>query len=310
MRVTVTGASGFVGGAVCRDLSTVGWTVRGVVRRSVETPPSWEIIRGDLRDRATAEAAVRSADLVVHAAGLAHLLPPRQVERDFHEQNVDVTERVARAAARSGARMIYISSAAAASARTPYGRSKREAEERLRDIGHSDGLRWTVVRPALLFGEHDPGNFLRLVIAVSRGRYLHIDGGRARKSLSYVGNVGPVIVALAQSAHSVGAVYHLADPQPRTVREIITVISECLGVAPPRLSLAGPFARALGAVGSAAASVGLRAPLRLDMVETLVRDAVVDTRSLEEEMGAPLPIPFREGVRRTVEWGRHAHIIS
>jgi len=309
--VTVTGASGFVGGAVCRDLSTVGWTVRGVVRhRSVENSPSWEVIRGDLRDHATVEAAVRSADLVVHAAGLAHLLPHRQVERDFHAQNVDVTVRVARAAAGCGARMIYISSAAAASARTPYGRSKREAEERLREFGQSDGLRWTVVRPALLFGEHDPGNFLRLVIAVSRGRYLHIDGGRARKSLAYVGNVGPAIVALARSERAVGGVYHLADPQPHTVREIITVISECLGVAPPRLSLAGPVARALGVIGSAATSVGLRAPLRLDMVETLVRDVVVDTRPLEEEMGASLPIPFGEGVRRTVEWCRHAHIIS
>ena len=307
----MTGASGFVGGSVCRDLAAAGWTVRGVVRgRSPEGPPPWETIRGDLRERETVEAAVRSADLVVHAAGLAHLPPRRQVERDFHAQNVEVTERVARAAAGCGARMIYISSAAAASDRTPYGRSKREAEDRLREFGRSDGLRWTVVRPALLFGEHDPGNFLRLVIAVSRGRYLHIDGGRARKSLSYVGNVGPAVAALARSDRAVGRVYYLADPQPRTVREIITVISECLGVAPPRLSLAAPIARAVGAVGSVVSSAGLRFPLRLDMVETLIRDAVVDTRPLQEEMGIPLPIPFGEGVRRTVDWCRDAHIIS
>jgi nucleoside-diphosphate-sugar epimerase len=167
-----------------------------------------------------------------------------------------------------------------------------------------------VVRPALLFGEHDPGNFLRLLIAVSRGRYLHVDGGRARKSLSYVGNVGPVVAALARSDRAVGRLYYLADPQPRTVREITTVISECLGLTPPRLSLAAPIARALGAFGSVVSSAGISFPLRLDMVETLVRDAIVDTRPLQEEMGVPLPISFGEGVRKTVDWCRNARIVA
>ena len=307
----MTGASGFVGSAVCRHLHTLGWTVRGVVRRrGHEEATAWELLRGDLRDDATVQTAVRGADLVVHAAGLAHVPAPRQVEREFYVQNVEVTERVARAVVDSGASMIYVSSAAAASGRGPYGLSKRLAEERLEQIGRTRGLRWTTIRPALVFGERDPGNFLQLVVAVSRRRFVYIDGGRARKSLSYVGNVGPAIVALARSDRAAGGVYYLADPQPHTVREIITVISECLGVPPPHLSLAGPVARVLGAIGSAAASVGLRAPLRLDMVEALVRDVVVDTRPLEEEMGTPLPIPFREGVRNTVEWCRDTHIIS
>jgi nucleoside-diphosphate-sugar epimerase len=118
------------------------------------------------------------------------------------------------------------------------------------------------------------------------------------------------MIALAHSSRAVGRTYYLADPQPRTVREIVTLIAECLGVTAPRLSLAAPIARTIGAVGSVARSAGLRVPLHLDMVETLVRDAVVDTTPLEEEMGTPFPISFGQGVRKTVEWCRDAHIVS
>lgn len=310
MRVTVTGASGFVGRAVCRDLCARGWIVRGVVRRPVPDEPPWERVYGDLFDPRTVRTALEGADIVIHAAGLAHVPLHRQNERRFLTNNAEMTRLVADAAADLGVRMIYISSEAATSTRTPYGRSKRSAEECLEQLGRDRGLWWAVVRPALLFGERDPGNFLRLLVAVSRRRVAYIDGGRARKSLTYVGNVGPALAAVAQYGGSRHRVYHLADPRPYTVREIIEAISAQLGLTPPRISLTAPVARAIGLAGTILAFAGVPVPLRLDIVDTLSRDVVVDTRPLEEDTGFSPPIPFQEGVRKTVEWCRNNHIVS
>lgn len=310
MRVTVTGASGFVGYAVCNHFSASGWTVRGIVRHRGVDAPAWECLRGDLRDPKTAEAALAGSGLVVHAAGLAHIPLYRQNEGQFIRSNVEMTRTLAEAATALNIRMIYVSSEAATSAVTPYGRSKRLAEECLDRLGRSRGLWWTALRPALLFGERDPGNFLRLIVAVSRRRFAYIDGGRARKSLTYVGNVGPALLALARSDATRHRVYHLADPHPYTVREIIQCICDELGRTPPRLSLARPVARGIGLAGTILAAARLPAPLRLDVVDTLSRDVTVDTRELEKDTGFSPPIPFHEGVRRTVEWCRNNHIIS
>ena len=309
MRITVTGASGFVGDAVCRHLQASGFAVRGVARRAREHTP-WEHVRGDLLCDSTVRAALRGADVVVHAAGLAHIPPHRQVARDFNRCNAAMTDLVGRVAAETGIRLIYISSEAAATRRTPYGQSKRQAEESLERLGRDRGLWWTVVRPALLFGEGDPGNFLRLVAAVARGRAAYIDGGRARKSLTYIGNAGPAIAALVQCPGARGRIFHLADPQPYSVRHIMETIARHARVAPPRFSLPAPIARAAGWTGTRLSSLGVPFPLRLDIVDTLTRDLIVDTRPLEEETGFSPPIPFAEGVRRTIEWCRHTGLIQ
>lgn len=309
VRVTVTGASGFVGSAVCRHLCTLGWDVRGVVRRPPEDA-AWDVLRGDLRDDTLVREATRDTDLVVHAAGLAHIPLHRQVARDFYVHNVDSTLRLATAAADQRVPLIFVSSSAAETARSPYGESKRLAEERLRELGTSRGLHWAVLRPALLFGERDPGNFLRLIKIAAQRKLVYLDGGRARKSLTYVGNVGPAITALVARRLPPGRCYPLADRRPYTVREIIQEICRQLGVPDPRLSLPAPVARALGRVGSAMVAVGLPSPLRLDVVETLMRDAVVETTALEEETGFRPPISFPEGVRRTIAWWKEQGIVS
>jgi nucleoside-diphosphate-sugar epimerase len=310
VRVTVTGASGFVGQAICRSLCALGWSVRGVVRRPLSGGPGCGYVRADLLDAGTARTALADTDVVIHAAGLAHVPLRRQDEGELFRHNVLMTRHVAEAAAELGVRLLYVSSHAAAAERTPYGRSKRLAEVCLEEVGRSRGLWWAAVRPALLFGEGDPGNFLRLLVAVSRRRIVYIDRGRARKSLTYVGNVGPALAALARFDEPRQRIYGLADPRPYTVREIVEGISAQLGLSPPRISLAAPVARVAGLIGTALAAAGLPAPIRLDLVDTLCRDVIVDTRPLQEETGFSPPIPFDEGVRKTIEWCRDHHIVG
>ncbi|MEV7422809.1 NAD(P)-dependent oxidoreductase [Streptomyces sp. NPDC091212] len=105
--VVVTGSSGRVGSALAAALDAAGWAVRGVDR----TPGRWTGVVGDLRDRPVRLAALRSADIVVHAAALHAPHVGRVADAEFRAVNVDVTAELLDDATRLGARrVLYISS--------------------------------------------------------------------------------------------------------------------------------------------------------------------------------------------------------
>jgi nucleoside-diphosphate-sugar epimerase len=147
-RIAVTGASGFIGRHLVEHLGARGTEVIAV-RRPFEG--------GTLRD------ALRRADAVVHLAGVVSAVR----ERDYFSANVDGTRAIADAARASGVPMIHISSLAAAGPASPraprseddaaapinaYGRSKLAGE---RVVAASDGLRWTILRPGVVYGPRD-----------------------------------------------------------------------------------------------------------------------------------------------------------
>ncbi|WP_066929491.1 NAD-dependent epimerase/dehydratase family protein [Streptomyces sp. NBRC 110611] len=103
----MTGSSGRVGSALAAALDAAGWTVRGVDRASGR----WTGVVGDLRDRAVRLAALRSADVLVHAAALHAPHVGRLTEDEFRAVNVGVTAELLAEAGRVGVRrVLYISS--------------------------------------------------------------------------------------------------------------------------------------------------------------------------------------------------------
>jgi UDP-glucose 4-epimerase len=103
----VTGTSGRVGAAIAAALEAGGWSVRGVDRTSGQ----WSTIKGDLRDPEVRRAALRGADILVHAAALHAPHVGRVDDREFRAVNVDTTEALLEEAERVGVRrVVYISS--------------------------------------------------------------------------------------------------------------------------------------------------------------------------------------------------------
>jgi len=173
MKVAVSGASGFVGRALCSMLG----------------PESMPIARGG--------AVPGECKAVVHLAGIAH----RSAAADEYEAvNVRYTEQLARQAAALGVPFTFMSSvkvlgeesAAPLTERSPlqpsdgYGKSKARAEDRLHAI---PGLQLTVLRPPLVYGPGVKANFLALMRAVARGWPLPLASIQNRRSLVYVGNL-------------------------------------------------------------------------------------------------------------------------
>jgi len=190
----VTGASGFVGGAVARELAVVGFDVRGLARSRAAAAVIERLdgnaarvaaVPGDVLQPDTLKDAFAGADLVVHAAGVVAAC--RRDPGAMLRTNVIGTRNVVAAAATSGVeRLVHTSSAstigelAGQTARedTPhrgwflssYERSKAEAEAAAFSLGRELGLDVVVVNPASVQGPGRVDRFARLLLAAATGR--------------------------------------------------------------------------------------------------------------------------------------------
>jgi nucleoside-diphosphate-sugar epimerase len=208
--VAITGASGFVGGHVAQRLVADGWQVRALVRRPDANLPGRIIaVPGDLSDSASLTALVAGADAVIHCAGIVG-----KVSRaGFQSINVDGTARLAAAAnADRPPRFILMSSLAA---RQPglsaYAASKRDSEQAV--TSHGDGLDWTILRPAAVYG---PGD--RATLAIFRqwraGFMVVPSNGEQRVSLIHAGDLAAGVAALLASERGSGETFEIGDRHP------------------------------------------------------------------------------------------------
>src|SRR6266850_1456567 len=157
MRILITGASGFIGAALCRQLLARGHTVRAAVRRLIPpdaVPPELhQILIPDIAAEFDRRALVEGVGTVVHLAAIAHR--SNQVEREIRRVNCDSAVRLAEAAAGLVGRFIFLSSvkvhgedsgsgtygeAGALNPEDSYGRSKLEAERALTETTARNGM--------------------------------------------------------------------------------------------------------------------------------------------------------------------------
>src|SRR5260370_7622429 len=184
MRVLVTGASGFVGTALCRELLARGHTVRAAVRRLIPpgtvAPQLHQLLVPDIAAEFDRRALVDGVGTVVHLAAIAHR--SNQIEGELRRVNCDAAVRLAQAAA--GRRFIFLSSVkvhgedsgsgtyAEEDALNPedsYGRSKLEAERALTEAASRIGMELVTIRPPLLYGPEPKPHFLPFLRSVASG---------------------------------------------------------------------------------------------------------------------------------------------
>jgi len=289
--VLVTGAGGFIGRALVQRLRSIGCEVIAV--RDVFQDPAWS-------------GAARGCGAVVHLANIAHASANAG---ELERVNVHGTRKAAEHAIDAGVpRFVYLSSIkvhgeesppggfSAESAINPadaYGKAKARAEEALRALAQSRGLRLTILRPPLVYGPEVKANFLALTRAIARGVPLPFASVRNRRSLVFVGNVIDAIVRTLQTNVAVGRAYVLSDGDAVSTPELCRQLGEVLG-RPARL-----FAFPPSLLEASAALVGQRASaLRL------TRSLEVDDSALRRDLAWQPPYTFFEGLQATAAWFR------
>jgi nucleoside-diphosphate-sugar epimerase len=253
--VALTGATGFIGQHLLRELPKRGYRCRVLLRRPVELELDCaSAVIGDLTRPQNLSTALADVGAVVHSAGVpdgASGLP----DADHRQLTVEATRSLARAAQRAGVkRFVYLSSIRAQNGpraegivteeQTPapadsYGRAKLEAE---RAIAEFD-MDWVALRPALVYGRGAKGNIAALADLARSPYPLPFGGLKARRSLLAVANLVDAVDAALAAPGPLRRPFVVADEEPMSVAGIIRAMRRGLGRGPGLISIPAPILR-------------------------------------------------------------------
>lgn len=216
--VLITGATGFLGRALCRHFGGRGWTVRGLVRDPDAAPPLLPglLLFKGLLPEGVDPRAFEGVDVVVHAAYATRQLPRDQAERINYDGTITVYELSRRYGV---GRFVFISSTGAhACAESFYGRSKFELEQRL------DPSRDAIIRPGLIIGPEPGGTFHRMAEQVRRLGVVPIfDGGRQIVQTVYINDVCRAIELVVEKG--LPGTHVVAEPEGVAMRDLFAKIA-------------------------------------------------------------------------------------
>lgn len=181
-------------------------------------------------------------DVVLHAAGKAHVYPKTEAEKQaFFDVNYKGTINLCNALEKVGVpkSFIFISTMAVygsdgstivteehpLNGNTPYAVSKIKAEKYLVEWCKKHNVILGILRPSLLVGPNPPGNLGAMIRGIRKGRYLSINHSKARKSFLMVYDIARVIPSLTQ----VGGIYNICDDNSISYRQLEEVICKQLG---------------------------------------------------------------------------------
>lgn len=295
-RVAVTGASGFIGRHMTAAIAARG---------DASVPIARPFHASTLAD------AFRDVDTVVHLAGLAAAVRAR----DLITANVDGTRVVAEAAAAVGARMIYVSSLAAAGPApasaprseddppapiTPYGRSKLEGE---RVVAATPGLKWTILRPGAVYG---PGTdaLLPLFRAASFGILPLV--GRAGAAYTFI-HIDDLVRAITAAIDvDVSGPLFVGHPRPVTTRELMEAVRAASGGTATIIGVPLGLTRIAAAGGDVAGLITGRVAAinRWRYAEIASDGFVCRVDRIRESLGVVAQVELADGMAGMARWYR------
>jgi nucleoside-diphosphate-sugar epimerase len=244
-------------------------------------------------------------DLVIHAAGKAHIVSKTESEKqEFYNINVVGTKNLLEGLTKTGIPkyFVFISSVSVygkdfgndhdenthLGALDPYGISKIEAERIVLDWCKQHNVVCTIFRLPLVVGINPPGNLKAMINGIKHGYYFNIGGGRAKKSMVLAEDVAKSII----DASSVGGVYNLTDGCHPSFDELSNHISIQLGKGKP-MNMPIWLARTIAKFGDL---LGSKAPLNTNILRKITSDLTFDDIKARKAFGWN-PKPILEGFR-------------
>jgi uncharacterized protein YbjT (DUF2867 family) len=288
-RVFVSGASGFVGSAVVRELAGRSFSVNALVRGKKLPGIGGDVreVRGELSDSAALDEGLRDCAAVIHLVGIIMENPGKGVT--FQSVHVEGTRSVIDATRRAGVKRYIQMSALGtrAGARSVYHQTKWQAEELVR----ASGLDWTIVRPSMI---HGPGGaFMKMEAKWARkqsppflfmpyfGAGLLGLGGAGRLQPVYVRDVARAFVDAIGNLKTIRKTYELGGAEQLTWPEMHKAIARAV-VGKNRATMAIPawYAKLIAAILPRA-----MLPFNRDQVIMSQEDNTCDLAAFREDFG-------------------------
>lgn len=283
-KLLLTGAAGFLGRNIIPDLKK-NYSVKTLGRSANND------VRCDLSESIPDFA--ESYDIVLHAAGKAHIVPKTEEEREtFYKVNLEGTKNLCAGLERVGVpnSFVFISTVAVygldtgediseeaeLKGNTPYALSKIRAEQYLTDWCSANGVKLSVLRLPLVAGVNPPGNLGAMIKGIKSGRYLSIGKADARKSVVMAVEVARLLPVLEDTA----GVYNISDGYDPSFGELEMLIARQQGRRKP-LTIPYWMAKLMAKCGDV---IGRRAPINSYKLGKIVNPLTFSSKKAQAEL--------------------------
>lgn len=309
MTVLVTGASGFVGRALCAELAQRSKPFRAAVQTDKKRVEGVDVVvTGPIDANTDWSAALVGVSVVLHLAARVHVMRETALDplSEFRLVNTAGTLNLARQAVRAGVkRLVFVSSikvngeyslpgrpfleSDAPAPQDAYALSKHDAEIELQKIALETGLEVTVIRPPLVYGPGVKANFQSLMRAVQRGWPLPLGAIANSRSLIGLDNLIDFIVLCGNHPQAANQTFLVSDGHDLSTPELIQNLADAMQVRTHLLRVPVWALKTLGAaLGKKTAVARLCGHLQADISHA------------RQVLNWVPPVSVNEGLRRAV----------
>ena len=308
MTVLVSGATGFVGKALCAELLRRGHGVRAAVRAASLQADNGETVSvGEINGETDWTEALSGIKVVIHLAARVHVMHDTATDAlaEFRKVNVDGALNLARQSVEVGVqRFIFISSIKVNGEGTlpgqlytaedqpapvdPYGISKREAEDALRQLASETGMEVVIIRPPLIYGPGVKANFQSMMRCLDRGLPLPLGAIKNRRSLLALDNLIDLIISCMTHPAAANQTFLAGDGEDLSTPELLRRMAAALG----------KKAR-LAPVPEPILMLGARLLGRQAIAQRLCGSLQVDIAKARDLLGWRPPVSIDEALRKT-----------
>jgi len=293
MVLLITGASGFVGQSLLPHLSQA---YNGLKCLSLRC--KWPV------------EDLANIDVIIHLAGIAHNSLNVASPEDYFYVNTELTVRLFDQFVESNARdFIYISSVKAVAETvvgvldesaspnpiTPYGQSKRKAEQYILSRELPEGKRVIILRPCMIHGPGNKGNLNLLFKVIEKNLPWPFASFENKRSFLSIDNLCFIVKAIIEDVSISSGIYNCADDESIATNELVSLIGESVGIKPKLWRVPKVIVK-----GSAMLGGTFRLPFDSERLRKLTESYVVSNIKLKKALGIEeFPVSARVGLKRT-----------
>ena len=247
MNVLLTGSTGFIGRALLEKFNSVASIKTSLIVRSAPSYDDSRCFSGDLSGKTDWSAALKSQELVVHAAARNFVMKEETSDplAAYRRVNLAGTLDLAQQAAAAGVRrFIFISTIKVNGESTPpnqmfrasdppapedaYALSKLEAERGLMQLAAETGLEVIIIRPPLVYGPGAKGNFSDMIKLLEKRLPLPLGAINNKRSLVGIGNLVDLVFRCLDHPAATNQIFLAGDGVDLSTTELLELLAEAM----------------------------------------------------------------------------------